>query len=76
MASIAAMASSLTDVDAPMMPPLREITFWQTSKTAITILKQLEMSVTATKVLNIHLKMIQVSKFAKLLCSMMSCISS
>ena len=76
MASIAAMAESLTAVDAPMMPPLREITFWQTSKTAITMLKQLEMSVTATKVLNIHLKMIQVSKFERLLCSMMSWISS
>ncbi len=76
MASSVAMAESLTAVDAPMMPPLPEITVWQTSKTAITMLKQLEMSVTATKVLNIHLKMIQVSKFAKLLCSMMSCISS
>lgn len=29
------MAESLTAVDAPMMPPLPEITVWQTSKTAI-----------------------------------------
>ena len=73
---MAAMASPLIAVDAPISPPLLAITVWQTSKTAMTILKQLEMSVTATKVLKIHLKMTQVSKFARLLCSMMSWISS
>ena len=41
-----------------MIPALELMTCWVTSKTAITMLKQFVMTMTATKVLKIHLKMI------------------
>ena len=72
--SISIRVSSRVSKAAPSMavvseinPPAPLITFWQTSNTAMVILKQLVISITATKVLKTHLKKIQVSKLARLL---------
>ena len=52
-----------------MMPPLAFMTFCVTSKTAMVILNVFVINMTATKVLNTHLKNVHVSKFARLLWS-------
>ena len=54
-------------VDAPMTPPALAITCPATSKTASAKSNVCVMSSTATNVLNIHLKINQVSKLARLL---------
>ena len=68
---VSSVAAS-TAVEPEIRPALEFTTYWATSKTAMTMLKVLVISMTATKVLKIHLKKIQVSKFARLLCSMIS----
>jgi hypothetical protein len=52
------------------------ITLCATSKIAMTILNVFVRIYTATKVLNIHLNMLNVSKSARLFFSIMSCINS
>ena len=69
-------AEPSTAVDPEINPPAPLITVWQTSNTAIVISKQLVISITATKVLKIHLKKIQVSKLARLLWSIIIWINS
>ena len=59
-----------------IIPPAFDITCCATSNTAIVIFIVFVISVTATKVLKIHFQKIQVSKFARLLWLMTSCISS
>ena len=65
-------AEASTAVDPEIIPAADVTTCCDTSNTAIVILNVFVMSITATNVLKIHLKKIQVSKFARLLCSMIS----
>ena len=73
---IDASAESSTAVPAPIRPPAFDMTCCATSNTAIVMVKQFVIRYTATAVLNTHLKNIQVSKFARLLWAIMSCMSS
>ena len=71
-----ARAEASTSVLPEIRPELAFTTCCATSKTAIVMSKVLLTSITAIVVLKIHLKMIQVSKFARLLWSMISWMSS
>ena len=71
-----ARAAASTSVLPEMRPELASTTCCATSKTAMVMSKVWVTSITAIVVLKIHLKMIQVSKFARLLCSMISWMSS
>ena len=62
-------AEASTAVFPAMMPPLALMTFCVTSKTAMVMLNVFVINMTATKVLNTHLKNVHVSKFARLLWS-------
>ena len=70
--SIVSKAEASTAVLPDMIPALALTTCCDTSNTAMVILNVFVMSMTATKVLNTHLKKIHVSKFARLLWSIIS----
>ena len=67
--SIVSNAEASMAVFPDMIPALAFITCCVTSNTAIVILNVFVINMTATKFLNTHLKKIQVSKFVRLLCS-------
>ena len=76
--SVRRLSSTSGVISVPfwIMPADCWITCWLTSKTASTILKVFVRIITATKVLNTHLKNIHVSTSWRLLRSMSICISS
>ena len=75
-ACILSSAAESIAVEPAMMPPAPAMTCCDTSKTAMVMLKQFVMMVTARKVLKTHLKKIQDSKFARLLWSIIIWINS
>ena len=68
-ACISFSTSGVTAVEPCIRPADCWMTCWDTSNTAMTILKVLDKISTATKVLKIHLKKIHVSKLCRLLWS-------
>ena len=69
-------SAAVTSMFPFIMPVLWLTTFWATSNTAMTIVKQLVSRYVATKVLKIHLKMLNVSKSCMLFFSRIIWISS